>query len=273
MKKTLAILLALLAATSITLASCKDDGRSTLDDDWNDEDNDYVETDDETDDNDDGDDTSGSQGNGENNNDNNNDNTNTNPTDWETKDDTVYAGVKIKLRAEASTTSETIATIPFGSALSRSETNGRWDKVTYNGKTGYVSHTYVSLNSSDFSFNDCEPVSITLKENGDRNVCFYLTPFSPGGFSNFETFSGNVLLASGLKAANLSKGYTMKKLAVSQSGSWVKVELTGTVTIQGSTKTCNAEVFYIRALAFNRGDIVDSTWNSGSNPGGDSAFG
>ena len=272
MKKTLAILLALLAATSITLASCKDDGRSTLDDDWNDEDNDYVESDDETDDTtDEGDDTSNNQtpDDGENEND-----PPVNPTGWEAKDDTVYAGVKINLRAEASTSSESLATIPFGSALSRSETNGKWDKVTYNGKTGYVSHTYVSLNASDFSFTTYEtPVDITLSADTTNKVLFYQTPFSPDKFSAFDLDAGNVLLASGVKAENLSDGYTLKKVAISQSGSWVKVELTGTVTIQGSTKTCNGEVFYIRALAFNRGDIVDSTWNSGSNPGGDSAFG
>ena len=267
MKKTLAILLALLAAASITLASCQDDGRSTLDDDF-DKDNDYVDTDDEDETNDD---TDGETTN-DNNNENNN-NQNVNPTDWEEKNDTVYAGLKINLRSDASKNGDIITTIPFGSAISRIETNGRWDKVTYNGQTGYVDHTYVSLNSGDFTFNACDAAEITIAENASNAVLFYQTPFSPDGYAKFDLDASNVLLASGIKAPNLTTGYSLKKVAISQSGNWVKVEFTGTVTIGSSTKTCNAETFYIRALSFNRGDIVDSSWNNSSNPGGDGAHG
>ncbi|MBQ8850097.1 MAG: SH3 domain-containing protein [Clostridia bacterium] len=272
MKKTLAILLALLAAASITLVSCQNDDRKPVDDDDWDNDNDYVDTSNDT--NNDSTDTSTDTNNTQtpdgNDNENNNNNNNTNPSGWVEKNDTVYAGVSLALRSESSSNSTMLTSIPVGAAISRLETNYTWDKVTYNGQTGYVMSTYVTVNGLDFEFNECEATAITLSETTNNAVLFYQTPFSPGKYENFELDATNVLLASGVKSTNLSEGYTLNKVGVSKSGNWVKVELTGTVTIStNSTKTCTSETYYIRALAFNRKDVVDSTWNSGS-VGGDS---
>lgn len=267
MKKTLAILLALLAAASISLASCEKTPENN-NDGWDDDDNDYVETKgDDTDAVETGDDTADTE---------NTDTDNVpNYTGWVDTNDTVYAGVNLRLRTEPSTNSGALATIPFGATISRLQTNGSWDKVTYNGQTGYVSHTYVSSNAGDFTFTDyAEATAITLSTaEKANNVLFYKTPFSPDQYERFDLDADNVLLASGVKAANLSEGYVLEKVAISQSGKWIKVKLTGTVTVGGSNKTCDAEVYYIRALAFNRKDVVDTTWSSGTVSGGDNAFG
>ena len=55
--------------------------------------------------------------------------------------------VNLNLRVEASTSSEIITTIPKGQTIEILEKlNSGWYKVNYNGKTGYVSSSYVSIN-------------------------------------------------------------------------------------------------------------------------------
>ena len=53
----------------------------------------------------------------------------------------------LRLRAEANTSSAVLATAPKGAAVSILEDNGDgWYKVTYDGKTGFMSAEYVSVN-------------------------------------------------------------------------------------------------------------------------------
>ena len=270
MKKTLALLLALLAAASIALASCEKKPENNGDNGW-DDDIDHVESkNDKDDEKESAEDTAAVES--EN---NETENEILNNTGWVATNDTVYAGVKLHLRTEASKNSSSIATIPFGTAITRAETNGSWDKVTYNGQTGYVNHTYVSTNAGDFTFTAYEEAkAITLSTAEKTNtVLFYQTPFSPDQYERFDLDADNVLLASGIKAANLSEGYTLEKVAISQSGKWIKVKLTGTVTIGGSSKVCEAETFYIRSLAFTRKDVIDDSWGNGNVSSGDDAFG
>ena len=55
----------------------------------------------------------------------------------------------LNLRVEASTSSKIITTIPKGQTIEIVEKlNSGWYKVNYNGKTGYVSSSYVSINGS-----------------------------------------------------------------------------------------------------------------------------
>ena len=90
------------------------------------------------------DDTTG----GNENNDNVNDDTNTenNPSTVIEKGVTTE---NLNLRVEASTSSKIITTIPKGKTIEIVEKlNSGWYKVNYNGKTGYVSSSYVSINGS-----------------------------------------------------------------------------------------------------------------------------
>ena len=81
-------------------------------------------------------------------NDNVNDDTNTenNPSTVIEKGVTTE---NLNLRVEASTSSKIITTIPKGKTIEIVEKlNSGWYKVNYNGKTGYVSSSYVSINGS-----------------------------------------------------------------------------------------------------------------------------
>lgn len=261
MKKTLAILLALLMVGSIVFVAC-DGGRTPVGDSFDDEDNDYIGEDDESESGSeiDSESESESQQGGNNNEDN---------YGWTETNDTVYAGVNLNLRENTTTTSDKLATIPYGAALSRAETNGEWDKVTYNGQTGYVKHLYVASSGASFDFTAAEGTpSITVNPQNVNNVIFYQSPFV---ISNSDKASENWLCASGIKPANIVGEYTLKKLGVSANGDWVKVEFKGKIEISSNNKVDyseNAEIFYIQAGCFRDGRIVDSTWSSGSGGGG-----
>lgn len=55
----------------------------------------------------------------------------------------------LRLRAEANTSSTILTTAPKGAAVSVLEDNGNgWYKVTYDGKTGYMSAEYVSIDGA-----------------------------------------------------------------------------------------------------------------------------
>ena len=270
MKKTLAILLALLAAASITLASCQDEGRTSLDDGFDDGDNEYVDTD-----NDETDDETNGETNNENNDGENNNNQNTNPTGWNDVTGTLYAGVNVTLRSEPSdsNSAKTDKNVTYGTALTRVRTNGKWEEVKVSGDDTlyYVKTIYVTSMSGNFSFTDvADKPAITLSETTGNNVCFYKTPFY---CEDSETNFANMLCKSGIKASHLTSGYSLKKVGVSANGKWIKVELVGTVTISSNNSATFSEenpgVFYIQSLAFSRGDIVDATWsdNSGSDNG------
>ena len=85
-----------------------------------------------------------------------------------------------------------------------------------------------------------------------------------------------MLCKSGIKANNLSEGYSLKKLAVSENGGWVKVEFVGTVTISSNNfETFTAEnpgIFYIQTLAFTRGDVLGGGDISDGNNSGNNDF-
>lgn len=274
MKKTLAILLALLAATSITLASCKEDKGSDLDD-WTDDDNDYVDTGDETDDTDESDSKTNNDNsdNGNENNPSNNDN-----NGWSDASGNLYLGVNVTLRSQPSDSSsyKTDKNLYFGTALTRVRTNGRWEEVKVSGDDTlyYVKSIYTTTNSGNFTFTEAtDTPALTLSETTNYNVCFYKSPFYS---DDNDTNYSNMLCKGGIKANNLSEGYSLKKMAVSTNGGWVKVEFVGTVTISANnTATFTAEnpgTFYIQALAFTRGDITGGGDMSGGNDSGNGDF-
>ena len=252
MKKTLAILLALLAAASITLASCEKKDQPN-NDGWDDEDNEYVDTDD-----DDGNDTT---------NDNNDDTTNdqnpgnndndppTNSSGWVEKNDTVYAGVDdLNLRKEASTNSTLLKQISAGTKLNRISSNGTWSKVTLDGSTTeyHVLSKFLCDTNANFTFTDCaEPVTLTLN-NEKGMVCFYTTPFKIWEGNTLEY--NNIWQSSGVKAIDGE----FKKIATSENG-WMKVTVKGTITLDGNiTKTLeNEATFYIAYTDVSAGRVID----------------
>ena len=259
MKKTLAILLALLAAASITLASCEKEPENNGDD-WGD-DNDYVTESKDDNDTDEKDSSTESDT-------NNTGNTNT-PSGWQEATGNIYLGMNVILRSAPNDydSSKTAVKLTFGTALTRVRTNGKWEEVKYNDTLYYVKSVYTTDNGNNFTFtDDTEKPALTLNPQTGNNVCFYKTPFY---CDDSEANYGNMLCKGGIKAANLSEGYSLKKLAVSANGKWVKVEFVGTVTISANnTATYTAEnpgVFYIQSLAFTRGDVIGGGIVSGDN--------
>ena len=260
MKKTLAILLALLAAASITLASCQDEGRTSLDDGFDDGDNEYVDTD-----NDETDDETNGETNNENNDGENNNNQNTNSTGWEEKNDTVYAGVDdLNLRKEQSATSTVLKRVSAGTKLNRIATNGKWDRVTLEGGTTeyYVLHQFVSDTYDNFDFTDCEtPVTLTL--NNDKILRLYTTPF--------EVYDGNTLLYNNIHKSDRVTAISgeIKKIATSKND-WLKVTIKGTVTYAGGTsETFETETeFYLSPYAVANGRVTDPDRPNGGNSSG-----
>ena len=111
------------------------------------------------------------------NNDNVNDDTNTenNPSTVIEKGVTTE---NLNLRVEASTSSKIITTIPKGKTIEIVEKlNSGWYKVNYNGKTGYVSSSYVSINGST----ENKPSIVTEKGVTTANLKLrfaVVTPFS-----------------------------------------------------------------------------------------------
>ena len=256
MKKTLLILLALLAATTITLSACSDSGKVPVD---NGDENDDIENVDESTDEDTDEDTD----------DETDDETqgNTSGDGYVDKNDTVYAGVSLRLRTSPSTASDNniAKVVDFGTKLNRVSSNGVWDKVTLDGSDTvyYVDSDWVAAGNANFVFTNCEtPVEITLSTTTSNKVVFFQSPFE---CEDNNKYFANAVCASGLSASNLSEGYKLTKVAT--NANWIKVTFVGTVTISSNnSKTFTEEApatLYIKARAFERGDVVDPTYSSG----------
>lgn len=267
MKKTLAILLAILAAASISLAACSDNGKVNVDDeDDDDEDVDYVndETGDEDNDTDsdtDKDTDTDDSGNG-------NNNTN-NTADFVAKNDVVYVGMDgVNLRKTMSTSGTGARQVNHKTKLNRISANNKWSLVKLDGDNTeyYVLNDLIATNGNDFEFDACTtPVNLTI--NGTYQVPFYTTPFeSPS--SNADIKYANVLMASGVKASMLSSDSVIKKVAVSKSGDWMKISFTGTINFSGGAKTYTDAEFYIADYTVTKGYVADPDRPNAGNGGG-----
>ena len=158
MKKTLAILLALIMASSVALVSCNKNEDNTGDDN----DDDFVvdfgdgEVNGETN-------KSTEDGTGE------NSNSTSKKEDSDamtTVNDSVYVLYNANIREQASTKKsvKVLATAPFGKELKRSAMNDEWSKVTFTTESGatvsgYVSNELVTTNKKTVTFVKQETVT------------------------------------------------------------------------------------------------------------------
>lgn len=255
MKKTLAILLALLMTSSIALVSCEGNSRTPNSGDWDDE-NDYVdESDDGTSDtsNESGDSTdSGDEGNGD-----------TSVTGWIEKSGSVWAGMKLNLRTQPSTGSTVSKVVDPGTKLNLVSSNGVWDKVTLDGSATeyYALHCLISDTNESFNFEEC---NTELTFTGKGNVCLYVSPFHCS--DNNYTYN-NIYKSAGVKS--LAEGAKITKVGLSANG-WMKVTVTGTVNFDGGTSEtfATATEFYINPNDVNTGRITDPDRPASGTPGG-----
>ena len=239
MKKTLAILLALLMVGSIVFVACDGSGRTPVGDGFDDDgDNDYIDESEE--DNSESTNATESESQQQTGNDN---------YGWVDKNDTVYAGYSMNLYENSSTTAGVIYDgIKVGDALSRISSNGTFDKVsvTVNGetKTGYVQSKWVST-INNFTFNPIDPEKdLTVKATDNKKLSIFTTPHIVMNGSDYDYH--NIVLKGGLTAAAFSEGYSLK--AVGENTNWIKVELVGTITLSNNSKSGTADeplVLYI----------------------------
>ncbi len=267
MKKTLAILLALLAAASISLAACDGNEKTPLGDD--DPDVDILDNSDNEDsstsDSSDSSDTSDTGSN--NNSNNNNEITNNGYTE---KNDTVYSGVKIYLRKSANDNDKSSKHVEFGDQLTRISTNGTWSKVKISGDdtTYYLRNKYLSTDGSNFTFTSVEEtLKLTIADPTPNAISFFTSPHKIGGLGDPDYFQ-NVVCAAGIKKNNIVGEYTMT--LVGYNNNWAKIEFKGTIEISSNNKKSYSETttLYVIADAFKRGDITGAESIFASSSGG-----
>ena len=228
MKKTLAILLALIMTASVALVSCNE---SDTTDDNNDDfvvdfeggdiNNDTKEP--ETDENGE---TINTSNNGSSN--NNNNNSGSSSSTMTQVNDTVYVLYKAKLRESAKETSKVLVEIPFATAVSRAEKNSKWSKVTYGGYTGYVMNDLVTTSIDTVTFEDqgvagdtegAAKVYPTSKVSGTGNVRLRYYPLADGYPHSLVLLDANDLGEIG----QILGGTEVTILEVSKDKMWAKV--------------------------------------------------
>ena len=244
MKKTLAILLALIMTASVALMSC-DNSSDNIDDD-----EDFVIDDfggDEADDkapetNDKGETVKP-------NTDKNTTNTNGNTTTtMETVNDKVYVLYDANIRDQASTknASKVIGKAPFGAELTRSQKNSSWSKVTYkdaSGKTveGYISNELVTTNKQTVTFVKQEKVTgegenqtkepVVSKLVGTGNYRLRYFPLANG-------YPHEVKLELG-EIGQIKGGTEVTVLEVSEDKMWAKISSTAVDKAVNGAYTAN----------------------------------
>ena len=213
MKKLLIAALALITVLTMSLAACSDNQTPETDNTWDDE---YVDNtgDDTTDDDAEGDDAP-----------------ETPAGTWTAAAATVYTMTKSHIRENASTSSTKIDTVDMGTALQRTETNGTWDKITYNGATAYILSELVTISKNRVTFNDRSSENLVLHLEADKQTHLRTSPFYSDSDPDFND--------AGILTSTITNGNCLKLLKLSADKAWAEVSFTGTlsgVNYDGSEK-------------------------------------
>ena len=218
MKKTLLAILALIAVTTITLTACgKDDPKDDENDDlWEDYYNDQSQST-----------TDSSSGTG--------DVTEGTGTEsqpvidlggWVNKNDTVYILHPTYLRNSATGSATTNITLSMGASVTRTATNGTWDKVTYNEKTYYVWSYLTTDNRGEVTFKDIEPTATSIINTDTTGTKPSQTNLrtTPCYDEDLENLGASALT----KAMTTAEGVTFQVTGINESGTWARVYFKGT---------------------------------------------
>lgn len=247
MKKTLAILLALIMTTSVALVSCNEES--------NDEDveNEFVVN------------FEGNEINGETTEPETNENgetikpstpnkPNTNTGTFETVNDTVYVLYTANIREEASDKSsvDVLGTAPFGASLTRSEKNSKWSKVTFTKDgstiTGYIANDLITTNAKAVNFiekknEDGSAVVTKIKTTiNANNAIVRKFPLADGYPNTFKVLDSDEFSAGSI-VAQIPKGTdNITVVSVSEDGVWAYVKGQGKLYNGGNPATTTTEV-------------------------------
>ena len=248
MKKTLAILLALIMSASVALVSCNNnsDKNDGADDDF------VVDfggnniggetTAPETDEN------------GETIKPSNDNKNNNNTTTMETVNDTVYVLYTANIREEASDRSsvDVLDTAPFGATLTRSAKNNKWSKVTYTKEggatvTGYIANDLITTNAKSVTFTAQgtaeAPVVTKIKANLKANNAIIRNfPLADGVPNTFKVLNADNFNSASI-ISQIPKGTeNITVIEVSEDGVWAKIKGMGYDYNNGNPATTATEV-------------------------------
>jgi hypothetical protein len=226
MKKTLALLLALLMILPLTLVSCnKDKGNEEQSDDLEFT---FENPGDSTGENSTGDST---DKNGENNNNNG---------DFVAASGTSYILHPVKVRKEAKKSSSTIGVAAWGSAVQLVERSTLWTKIKFTDKDsgatleGYVRNELLTADKKQVTLVSLEtPVAAKInglgnKEDGTAYTLNVRT--TPWNCSQSEEYPNvNVLANIGNEKYQVKDGDEVEKLGNTEDGKWVYIRFTKTV--------------------------------------------
>jgi hypothetical protein len=226
MKKTLALLLALLMILPLTLVSCnKDKGNEEQSDDLEFT---FENPGDSTGENSTGDST---DKNGENNNNNG---------DFVAASGTSYILHPVKVRKEAKKSSSTIGVAAWGSAVQLVERSTLWTKIKFTDKDsgatleGYVRNELLTADKKQVTLVSLEtPVAAKIsglgpKEDGTPYTLNVRT--TPWNCSQSEEYPNvNVLANIGNEKYQVKDGDEVEKLGNTEDGKWVYIRFTKTV--------------------------------------------
>ena len=249
MKKTLAILLALIMTTSVALVSCNND--NTEDEDLDDFVVDFGGNN--------GDIIGGETSEPET--DANGEtikpvkpNTGNNTTTFETVNDTVYVLYTANIREQASDKSsvDILTTAPFGTALTRSEKNSKWSKVTFTKDgstiTGYIANDLITTSAKAVNFiekknEDGTAVVTKIKSTlSVQNVIIRKFPLADGYPNTFKVLDTDDFNTDSI-FAQIPKGTeNVTVVSVSEDGVWAYVKGQGKLYNGGNPATTTTEV-------------------------------
>lgn len=233
MKKTLAILLALILATSVAVTACESEGTSgTESQDFEMDFGEDTSSDIITDEN--GNEVISTDENGSN---KDTSSTNNNTSNMETVNDTIYvlhnAAIREKSSTKTTNTSTIIGSIPFGASAKRTAKNTNWSKITYtdeNGATieGYVSNQLITVNAKTVNFVKQE---IVTGEGENQTTAPVVSKLKAG--SNYRLreyplangFPHAVTIEIADEKGQVAGGTEVTVLSVSEDKLWAKIKV------------------------------------------------
>ena len=235
MKKTLALILALLMILSVALVSCggEEEETSGTDDIFNIPGGDNTTGGDENEENNEGDDAN-----------------NTTSAGYTATNDTVYVCYKAVLRANDKATAEVVDTVEFATALTRVAKSKKWSEINYNGATAYIANDLITESKSAVTFKDVEEGTTRkvtkLGQSKNANLRLYPLALTNPLVVELETFNTSCIIGQ------VPKDAEVKVLKISEDNAWAYIECEGyAATDKGeyaTTKTtlkgyCSTSVF------------------------------
>ena len=219
MKKTLALLLALLMVFSVALVSCGNDDEQPTDT----QNNDFV--------------SPGLKNTGTGTGTGTGKGTGTASNTFVDKNDTVYVLCDANIREEAKMSGTLLTTVPFKTALQRTKANNKWSEVTYTNASGnpikgYIANDLITTNAKSINFiaqgTEDAPVVTKIKDNlgtGINNAVVRSFPLA-SSLNKFQVLSDEDDAA--MKIAQIPKGTAdITVISVSEDGVWAYIKGVG----------------------------------------------